>query len=140
MSWDTLPLTFQDAAAFSLSLGIQYLWIDSICIIQEDEEDWRREAERMYAVHKNSYLMLAALSGHDSTYGLRNMSVEKDSVLLAELRISETNYPLYMRRNHYLDRVAKDNIRGDLASTKYVAATHYSVGPGPIKSAPCLPA
>lgn len=112
--WDNLPLTFQDAAAFTLSLGIQYLWIDSICIIQEDEEDWHREAGRMYAVYKNSYLTLSALSGHDSTYGLRKMSVEQDSVLFAELRIAQTNYPLYMRRNHYLDSVAKDSIRGDL--------------------------
>lgn len=108
--WDTLPLTFRDAAAVTLSLGIKYLWIDSICIIQEDEEDWKREAGRMYAVYKNSYLTLAALSGHDSTYGLRNMSVEQDSVLLAELRIAQTKYPLFMRRNHYLDRVAQDKI------------------------------
>lgn len=110
--WDKLPLTFQDAAAFTLSLGIQYIWIDSICIIQEDEEDWQREAGKMYAVYKNSYLTLAALAGHDSTSGLRNMSVEQGSVLLAQLRINQTSYPLYMRRNHYLDSVAGDNIKG----------------------------
>lgn len=110
--WDKLPLTFQDAAAFTLSLGMQYLWIDSICIIQEDEEDWQRESGKMYAVYKNSYLTISALSGRDSTYGLRNMSVEQGSVLLTNLRIAQTKYPLYMRRNHYLDSVAGDNIKG----------------------------
>lgn len=112
--WDKLPLTFRDAAAFTLSLGMQYLWIDSICIIQEDEEDWQREAGKMYAVYKNSYLTLAALAGRDSTSGLRDMSVKQGSVLLAELRIGQNNYPLYMRRNHYLDSVAGDNIKGSL--------------------------
>lgn len=110
--WDKLPLTFQDAAAFALSLGIQYIWIDSVCIIQEDEEDWQREAGRMYAVYKNSYLTLAALAGHDSTSGLRNMSIEQGSVLLAELRIDQTTYPLYIRRNHYLDSATRDHIKG----------------------------
>lgn len=45
----------------------------------------------MYAVYKSSYLTLAALSGRDSTYGLRNMPIEQDSVFLAELRIAQTN-------------------------------------------------
>lgn len=117
IQWDKLPLTFQDAAAFTLSLGIRYIWIDSICIIQEDEKDWQREAGKMYAVYKNSYLTLAALAGRDSTYGLRNMSVEQGSVLLAELRIAHIKYPLYMRRNHYLDGVTGDDIKGSFEDT-----------------------
>lgn len=115
--WDRLPLTFQDAAAFTLSLGIQYLWIDSICIIQGDEEDWQREAGTMFAVYKNSHLTLAALSGHDSTSGLRQMSVEQSSVLLAELRIAQTSYPLYMRRTHYLDSANGDNLEPNFDET-----------------------
>lgn len=109
--WDRLPLTFQDAAAFTLSLGIRYLWIDSICIIQEDEEDWQRESGKMYAVYKNSYLTLAALFGRDSTHGLRSMSTEQDSVLLAELCIARNKYPVYMRRSHYLSSVSGDDIK-----------------------------
>lgn len=116
--WDNLPLMFQDAAAFTLSLGVKYLWIDSICIIQGDEEDWQREAGKMYAVYKNSYLTLAALVGHDSTCGLRNMSVKQNSVLLAELRIAETKYPLYMRRSHYLDSVTRENIKESSADIR----------------------
>lgn len=106
IAWDKLPATFQDAVAFTRSLGIQYLWIDSVCIIQEDEDDWRREAGKMYAVYKNSCLTLAALSGSDSTSGLRNTSLKQDSQLVAELRIAQTAYPLYMRRAHYLDSLS----------------------------------
>lgn len=38
-----LPLTFRDAVTVSRTLGLQYLWIDSLCIFQGDPEDWRTE-------------------------------------------------------------------------------------------------
>ena len=37
--WESLNLTFQDAIVTSLKLGIHYIWIDALCIIQDDEED-----------------------------------------------------------------------------------------------------
>ena len=37
---DALPKTFKDALATCRELGIQYLWIDSLCIIQDDKGDW----------------------------------------------------------------------------------------------------
>ncbi len=36
MSWDSLPQTFQNAIYLTRSLGIRYLWIDSLCILQDD--------------------------------------------------------------------------------------------------------
>jgi hypothetical protein len=36
IGWDTLPKTFQDAINITRMLGIRYLWIDSLCIIQND--------------------------------------------------------------------------------------------------------
>lgn len=104
LDWNGLPRTFQDAAKFTFSLGINYLWIDSICIIQGDKEDWQREAGKMCAVYQNSYLTLAALAGSDSTYGLRTTSVEQVSVPFARLRLAENTYTLYMRRLHYFGR------------------------------------
>jgi hypothetical protein len=50
-------------------LGVRYLWIDSLCIIQDDE-DWAREASYMYDVYSNSYLTISATSANDSSYGL----------------------------------------------------------------------
>ena len=35
-----LPKTFQDAVVVTRALGLRYLWIDSLCIIQDDEGDW----------------------------------------------------------------------------------------------------
>lgn len=110
IAWDKLPATFQDAAAFTRSLGVQYLWIDSLYIIQEDEDDWRREAGKMCGVYENAYLTLAAVFGGASTSGLRNKSIKQDSQLVAELHIAQNVYPLYMRRAHYLDSLWDFNI------------------------------
>jgi hypothetical protein len=62
-----LSLTFQDAIEVTRELQIQYLWIDSLCIIQGSEEDWTREAFNMMAVYESAWLNIAAAGseGHD---------------------------------------------------------------------------
>lgn len=57
-----LPQTFQDAITVTRYLKIQYLWIDSLCIIQDDSLDWEREAARMADVYGFAYLVLGASS------------------------------------------------------------------------------
>lgn len=42
VSRDTLPLTFQDTFLAVPKFGLEYLWIDALCIIQDDEDDWTR--------------------------------------------------------------------------------------------------
>lgn len=48
-SVESLPLTFRDAIQVVQRLKIRYIWIDSLCIIQEgdDGRDWREEARKM---------------------------------------------------------------------------------------------
>lgn len=55
----TLPETISDALKLCCKLGFRYVWIDSLCIIQDDEEDWNREASRMAGVYSKSALTLA---------------------------------------------------------------------------------
>ncbi|KAK6836788.1 HET-domain-containing protein [Apiospora arundinis] len=52
------------------SLGIRYIWIDSLCIIQNSEEDWRTEAATMGNVYQHALLNLAATHGNDGHAGL----------------------------------------------------------------------
>lgn len=68
--WESLSLTFQDAIVASLKLGIHYIWIDALCIIQDDEEDWIHEAARMTGVYLNSYLNISADASRNGTEGL----------------------------------------------------------------------
>lgn len=55
-----LPNTFQHAAIISRELGIQYLWVDSLCIIQDDAADWQREAAKMASIFHHAFLTLSA--------------------------------------------------------------------------------
>ncbi|KAH7328879.1 heterokaryon incompatibility protein-domain-containing protein [Stachybotrys elegans] len=55
-----LPQTFQDAVKITRHLGLQYLWIDSICILQDDSADWARESARMTNVYSGAYIVISA--------------------------------------------------------------------------------
>lgn len=74
---DDLCQTFKDALYITRALGFYYIWIDSLCIIQDDPDDWRKEASKMCGVYSGSTLTLAASSAPDGSYGcLRNRSPE----------------------------------------------------------------
>ena len=60
ISYDQLPATFKDAIKTARALGIRYLWIDSLCIIQGDDGDFSDEAKRMEDVFSSAYCVLAA--------------------------------------------------------------------------------
>ena len=64
-----LPKTFRDAVRITRMLNIQYLWIDSLCIIQDDDEDWEKEAAVMGFVYANAYLTISASSSKDDASG-----------------------------------------------------------------------
>ena len=51
-------------------LGYRYLWVDALCIIQKDDDDWLQEAPMMEKVYMNSYLSLAAVSADNCEQGL----------------------------------------------------------------------
>lgn len=65
---ESIPCTFRDAVVVTRSLGIRYLWIDALCIVQDDSEDWAKESAVMGRIYTNSYVTLIALqkeSCHD---------------------------------------------------------------------------
>ncbi|KAF2803123.1 HET-domain-containing protein [Mytilinidion resinicola] len=67
---DELPKTYSDAILLTRALNIRYLWIDSLCIVQDDKEDWRAEAARMGDVYRYSHVTIAATAGEDGNAGL----------------------------------------------------------------------
>ncbi|UKZ77556.1 hypothetical protein TrVFT333_005279 [Trichoderma virens FT-333] len=68
--WNLLPKTFQDAAKVAVWLGIKYLWIDSLCIIQDSSDDWKVQAAQMCEIYSRAYVTLAAAWAADSDVGL----------------------------------------------------------------------
>ncbi|TPX13405.1 uncharacterized protein E0L32_006135 [Thyridium curvatum] len=69
ISVPALPKTFRDAVAIARRLSIRYLWIDSLCICQDDRADWARESARMTAVYSGAHLVIAATHAADSSKG-----------------------------------------------------------------------
>jgi hypothetical protein len=60
IDWKTLLKTFQDAITSSHALGLSYVWIDSLCIVQDDSTDWAAEAGQMKNVYSNAHITIAA--------------------------------------------------------------------------------
>jgi hypothetical protein len=65
-----LPKTLYDAMIVARRLGISYLWIDALTIIQDDRVDWEKESKTMADVYRNALLTLAGLSSTSSDHGL----------------------------------------------------------------------
>jgi hypothetical protein len=75
-----LPKTFRDAVRVSQNLGIRYLWIDSLCIIQWNQDDWRFEAKRMQDVYAGAYCTIAATSAVNSNAGFLERTVRSEYI------------------------------------------------------------
>ncbi|CZR51477.1 uncharacterized protein PAC_01353 [Phialocephala subalpina] len=65
-----LTQTFRDAINVTRDLGLRYIWIDSLCIIQDSVQDWDIEAGRMSSVYGGSFINIAASSAKDGSEGL----------------------------------------------------------------------
>jgi hypothetical protein len=69
IEYTKLTKTFMDAITITREIGINYLWIDSICIIQDSADDWASESSKMADVYQNAYLTIAASASADSSGG-----------------------------------------------------------------------
>ncbi|KAL2151637.1 hypothetical protein VTH82DRAFT_6735 [Thermothelomyces myriococcoides] len=69
---DELPETLRDVVQVTRRLEIPYIWIDALCIIQDNTADWEAEATQMMYYYENAYLTIAPVLS-DSVYaGMRN--------------------------------------------------------------------
>ncbi|KAH7076257.1 heterokaryon incompatibility protein-domain-containing protein [Paraphoma chrysanthemicola] len=68
-----LPKTLQEAIFVTKSLGLKYIWIDSICIVQDDENEWSVQASKMASIYAAAYVVLAATSAKDSSDGFLHL-------------------------------------------------------------------
>lgn len=66
LNWDSIPATFQDAIRVTRGLSIRYLWIDSLCIIQDDIADWESESSKMGAIYQGAQIVIAASASPDA--------------------------------------------------------------------------
>lgn len=113
---DAFPRTFRDAISVTQLIQCCFLWIDSLCIIQDNTEDWKNEASHMAEVYGNSYITLAATASVNSRGGL----------------FRTYNLPDV---KHTIERHARDgqptrvNVRPSLEHTPYYESSHYGLEP-----------
>ncbi|KAH7371835.1 heterokaryon incompatibility protein-domain-containing protein [Cadophora sp. MPI-SDFR-AT-0126] len=65
--WTSLSAVFQDAVTVSRRLDIAYIWIDSLCIIQDSTPDWEIESSKMGSYYSGAYLTISASSSPNGT-------------------------------------------------------------------------
>ncbi|KAF2396740.1 HET-domain-containing protein, partial [Trichodelitschia bisporula] len=98
ISVSAMPQTFKDAVRLTRTLGLRYLWIDSLCIIQDDRADWEYEAARMAGVYAKSYLTIIASRGASDTEGFLGSRGERRNIPLSTTisGVSGTVYAFYV--------------------------------------------
>ncbi|MCJ1444599.1 MAG: hypothetical protein MMC23_005101 [Stictis urceolatum] len=88
--FEQLPKTFQDAVVITRRLGLRYLWIDSLCIIQDDRTQWEYESALMGEVYRNAYFtIVAAYSVNGDGECLQNRSRSSADAIKLPFRSSE---------------------------------------------------
>ena len=98
IEWESMPRTFQDAIHFTRRLGIRYIWIDSMCIIQDDERDWREQSAVMASIYQNAYLTLCATHSSSDDNGCYSQ-LPPDSVVQKGTMVKKdgVEYDVYFR-------------------------------------------
>jgi hypothetical protein len=98
-------------------LGIRYLWIDSLCIIQDNTADWERESGNMANIYQKSYLTLAAAASSSGSGGL---FVDRDGEFV-EIHLPQTTLskpPSIRARRERPHRALNPMIECDPLSTR----------------------
>jgi hypothetical protein len=73
-----LPQTITDAIKLTRSLGLAYIWIDALCIIQDDPQDCAAELAKMASIYREAIITIAAASAKSSVEGfLEDRDLEK---------------------------------------------------------------
>lgn len=115
IDFEVLPAMFQDAVVTTRELGLEYLWIDSVCIIQGEGGDFDQEAKRMEDVFSSAFCVIAASSAHGQNDGfLRRQRTHRECLTFER----EGFPPLYV--SHFMDDFRRDVLEAPLSRRGWV--------------------
>lgn len=95
IAFGSLPRTYQDAVIVSRSLGFRYLWIDALCIIQNDKQDWLQEAAKMASVYHQSSCTISTHAASDDDHRFLNLKHRREgniSLLVTASHLSQRGW------------------------------------------------
>jgi hypothetical protein len=91
IAYEDLPKTFKDGIYSARRLGLEYIWIDALCIIQakDDNSDWVRESGRMRSVYGGAHINIAASSATNVHEGCFSKPTNYNGGFLARVTTNE---------------------------------------------------
>lgn len=109
----------RDAITATSRVGLRYLWIDSFCIVQDDELDWHREAACMGDIYENAFITLSSTTANDTG----RLFSELDPLKLGYpiTKIGQT--PVFIRRELYHPAVPGYGLQ----DPEHMVLPHYSL-------------
>lgn len=112
MVFEDIPATFRDAIQITRRLGYQYLWIDSLCILQDSLQDWARESSQMQHYYKRAILTVATdhLAGdHESFLDTTRLQDSKSVRVPFHTRLTSTPSSVYISDRVHLPGYENDS-------------------------------
>jgi hypothetical protein len=109
VDFDALPATFQHAVMTTRAMGLRYVWIDSLCIIQGPDGDFEKEAGNMERIFSSAYCVIAACSARGQNDGFLKRHRQDREFLTFE---REGLSPLYICS--FVDDFNRDVLNSDL--------------------------
>ncbi|KAK3387821.1 hypothetical protein B0H63DRAFT_493866 [Podospora didyma] len=111
ISASKLPQTFMDAICVTRGLGLGFIWIDSLCIIQDDHAGWERESGRMASIFQKAFLTLAATHSPNNNGGLFTPFGAKPYLCIWETLKMEKKLPVQRTFFRHFALCPADDIR-----------------------------
>jgi hypothetical protein len=91
LPYEELPQTIRDAFQVARSVGVRYIWIDSLCIVQDEKEDVAREMAKMFQIYFNSCFTISAASALTCRDGfLKRLSVNDTGLFFLPIRVDKS--------------------------------------------------
>ena len=87
-----IPRTISDAILLVKSIGKRYLWVDSLCIVQNDENDKKQQLTIMDSIYTNAVLIVVAAAGGDANAGLPGIGNTPRRISQRIEKIDETEF------------------------------------------------
>lgn len=121
---EELPKTYREACEVATSLGFSRIWIDSLCIIQDDVADWEKESAVMGRIYEGAVVNIAATWATDGGQGLYH---KRDPATVSAPDLGESNTTL-ARLRMYTDDIeeAPLNTRAWVLQERYLASGQLS--------------
>ncbi|KAF5685934.1 tol [Fusarium circinatum] len=85
-----VPQTIKDAMHVTEQVGERFLWVDALCIVQDDPTDLGHQTARMDLIYSKALFTILAACGEDSTSGLAGLPSNSRDVFQRQVKVSSS--------------------------------------------------